>query len=257
VENRNNHILRLSISAFIAIILHSAIALTFTVFNLLKDTSIRKTVPVLLLSADRKTSIESQRKLSAAENSQAAKDYLTSLSKSNHRIQNSPTKNNEPSKQTQTRRPNLPNIGASKFSQNSSAKQTIFGLQDIFSKQKERKKQSTKKQVSTKSAALLSDYELQLLTKLAKDELYDPFHDVMNSYSRGEVEYIITLNLFTNGAIKSAHLKSSSGIDAIDKLAVQTAYRASPYPTPPKKDIEKNFKYDIPIIYQTNKLEKP
>ncbi|KZZ30534.1 hypothetical protein A3755_13810 [Oleiphilus sp. HI0085] len=133
----------------------------------------------------------------------------------------------------------------------------IHGLQNIFSRDKQSLKPSQTKQVSSKELEQLSDYEILLLSALRKDSLYDPFHAVMNTHKRKEVAYTITLRLFPNGAIKNALIKEPSGIMKIDELALQAAYRASPFPTPPHEDIQKGYKYDIPfIIYQNKNISK-
>lgn len=106
------------------------------------------------------------------------------------------------------------------------------------------------RQVSTKSLNELSDYEIQLLQRLARNELYDSFHRVMDRFNQDTVGYTISLILFPNGAIKNAQIKESSSIPEIDQLAIKSAYQASPFPKPPGKDINFDFKYDIPIIYK-------
>lgn len=112
----------------------------------------------------------------------------------------------------------------------------------------------TTNQLATKSAPELSDYEKALLTKLSQETLYDEFHPLMLYNTKTQVDYILSLRLFNNGAIRSATLVKSSGIAEIDRLAIQTAYQASPYPAPPAKDAAIEFRYQIPIIYDRLKL---
>lgn len=104
-------------------------------------------------------------------------------------------------------------------------------------------------QISTKSVAELSDYEKALLTQLSQESLYDEFHPVMLYNTKTQVDYILSLRLFKNGAIRSATLAKSSGIAEIDQLAIQSAYQASPFPAPPTKDAAIEYRYQIPIIY--------
>lgn len=104
-------------------------------------------------------------------------------------------------------------------------------------------------QISTKSVAELSDYEKALLTQLSQESLYDEFHPVMLYNTKTQVDYILSLRLFKNGAIRSATLVKSSGIAEIDQLAIQSAYQASPFPAPPAKDSAIEYRYQIPIIY--------
>jgi periplasmic protein TonB len=109
-------------------------------------------------------------------------------------------------------------------------------------------------QISTKSVAELSDYERALLTQLSQEALYDEFHPIMLYNTKTQVDYVLSLRLFKNGAIRSATLAKSSGIEEIDRLAIQTAYQASPYPAPPAKDAAIDYRYQIPIIYDRLKL---
>ena len=113
---------------------------------------------------------------------------------------------------------------------------------------------ATTEQISTKSVAELSAYELALLTQLSQEVLYDEFHPIMLYNTKTQVDYILSLRLFKNGAIRSAALAKSSGIEEIDRLAIQTAYQASPFPAPPAKDAAIDYRYQIPIIYDRLKL---
>jgi TonB family protein len=112
-------------------------------------------------------------------------------------------------------------------------------------------------QISTKSVAELSAYEQSLLTQLSKESLYDDFHPIMHHNTKMQVDYILSLRLFNNGAIRSAALIKSSGIEEIDQLAIQTAYEASPFPSPPAKDAAIEYRYQIPIIYdRSNQIKR-
>jgi len=253
---KNNHIIRFCIAIFCAIIFHSSLAAILFFLDLPSLIQKEKTIPFLLVSADRKPSIANQKQLSEAENAQAAQDYLTTLNQSSFQERRLSSKNNDTSGDTQGKQqlnkktpPELPSITLPARSQHSNTDKTFQGLQNIFNKKKI-KAHSIKKQISTKSIELLSDYELKLLNRLAKDELYDPFHRVMKEKNRRSISYTLTLTLFSHGAIKNAQIKLASGIPEIDILAIKTAYIASPYPTPPKEDREQGYKYNIPIIYQ-------
>ena len=129
----------------------------------------------------------------------------------------------------------------------------LKSYENIFSKQKNKEKlQNELRQISTNSLEELTEYEILLLQKLAQNELYDDFHPVMEKNKQTDIRYTITLQLFSNGAIKNAKISNSSKIKEIDRLAIKTAFSASPYPKPPKEDINKGFKYNIPIIYKKN-----
>jgi len=263
VESNNNHVTRLCIAIFSAIILHSAVATLLVLLDIPIIAEKEKTIPITLISANRHSSTSQTQNLSKSDNTQAAQAYLATLNESLFKKETTfdqksdsgkeQTPNNKPQHNTHT--PDFPTIGTITRSQSSASKQTLQGLQNIFAN-KYLKSQNTRQQISTKAIEQLSDYELELLNKLARDELYDPFHQVMKAKNKDRVDYVITLILFSNGAIKSAHIKSKSGIEEIDKLAKLTAFRASPFPAPPKKDHNNGYKYDIPIIYQPFKEDQ-
>jgi len=263
VEGNNNHVIRFCIAIFGAILLHSAFAILINIFAFPSFDQESKTIPILLISADHKSSIASKQNLSKAQNAQAAREYLASISQSTfqrktntkHDTTNQQTIQNTQTTNTSTQAPNFPSIGTPAKTQNTNAQHTLQGLQNIFSMQTN-KQSSSRKQISTKAIEKLSSYEVTLLNRLAQDDLYDPYHDIMEANNKRQINYIISLILFPNGAIKSAHLKSPSGIKEIDNLAKSIAYRASPYPRPPKEDFQKGYRYDIPIIYQRFKDKK-
>ena len=109
---------------------------------------------------------------------------------------------------------------------------------------------SATKQLSTRSAAQLDEYEQLLLEKLSRAGLYDRYPGIMEANNIDRLDFEITLILFPSGAIKSAAVNPPTEIEEINRLAESTAYGASPYPAPPKKDYEKGFKYTIPISYR-------
>jgi len=230
-------------------------------FDLNPLTEKEKTIPFLLISTDRKSNISNQTFMSKAENSQAAKDYLASLnesefkvarqSKKNNIFKKSDTKSNKESQSTDA--PKIPSISRSTQANSASSSNYFQGLKDIFSNRKDSPIKSYRHQISTKSVEQLSPYKILLLEQLAKDALYDDFHSVMKINKKSSINIIVTLALLPNGAIKHAKVKRSSGINKIDLLAKQAAYRASPFPAPPKGDYINEFKYDIPISYQTAK----
>ena len=151
--------------------------------------------------------------------------------------------------------PDTPKLNTPVVPRNNNPASAFEGLQNIFSRNKNiETSQNAIQQFSTKSLNDLSDYEIQLLQRLARNELYDGFHRVMEHFNQDKVGYTISLILFPNGAIKNAQIKESSSIPEIDQLAIKSAFQASPYPKPPSADIAIDFKYDIPIIYQKRNL---
>jgi outer membrane biosynthesis protein TonB len=262
VNTESNQSLRLSLAAFAAILIHTILALLIYWLDISFLETKEKTIPFKLVSADRSSQFSSS-SLSAEENSRAAQEYLATLNQSQFKS-DTQTKRDSSSKGSLSPNQNAVKKLSDKHTRldspafrGSNPSTAIHGLQNIFSRDKQSLKPSQTKQVSSKELEQLSDYEILLLSALRKDSLYDPFHAVMNTHKRKEVAYTITLRLFPNGAIKNALIKEPSGIMKIDELALQAAYRASPFPTPPHEDIQKGYKYDIPfIIYQNKNISK-
>jgi len=263
VTNNQDQLTSLSVAIFGAILIHVFAALAAIYFDLDLITQKEKTIPFRLLSQDRHATQSQQQEMSQAENRQAANDYLSTLNQSSFEIHDSSvfqddtgrkdTAENQSKQNTDSPQVKSPTSNNAKKS--SSSSQFFQGLKNIFSSEKQNKALSENQQISTKSAEQLSNYEITLLKKLQKDVLYDQFHAVMKANKKDRLEYVLTLTLLSNGAIKNAQVKQSSGIQEIDKLAKQAAYRASPFPAPPKSDATIDFRYDIPIMYQPFKDE--
>lgn len=254
-----NITLRLSLAVFIAILIHTVIAIALywlspTLFEIQE-----KTIPFQLISSSKSSLSSNASKLSSEENARAAQEYLATLNQS-HFTQSSKrdtskkaNHNQDIQKQTQENTPakNQQRQSEQLFKSSNPSK-AISGLQDIFSQRSLATQSSSAKQLSTKDIEQLNEYEILLLNTLNKGALYDAFHEVMQENKREEVTYTITLYLFPNGAIKNASIQQASGIKEIDELAIQAAYQASPYPTPPRDDIQKGYKYHIPMIVKNN-----
>lgn len=247
-------------SVLVAAALHVIIA--FVVFFLnppFLDTK-DKTIPVLLLSADSKASQSA--KSSSAANAAAAREYLATLGQSDfitpdkaEKTQQHTTSSNQTDSSNISEIPSsFPSISTASPSRSQATRAQIArqGLHDIFEQQQE-KQNNEIKQLSTRSTKQLDEYEQLLIKQLVKAEFYDQYHGIMAKYGKAEVSFEVVLTLFQNGAIKSAGIGKSSNINEIDQLAIKTAYKASPYPAPPKKDIERGFKYTIPISYHKQK----
>lgn len=258
MENKDKYILKIYISLFGSIIIHSiTLLLLFAAFPSFEPE--RKTIPFQLMSNDRKGHLSNSSQLSKSENSLAAQEFLRTLNESsfeqlikdNTRTSNENRETISPFKQDYN---DNPIFTQPTFHKKSSSENAFQGLQNIFSKKTFIQNTADNiKQISTESLEKLTQYEVQLLQQLAKNKLYDEFHPVMEKNKQTNIEYIITLHLLPNGAIKSANIKKSSNIAEIDQLAIKAAYLASPFSKPPNEDISRNYKYDIPIIYKKTK----
>lgn len=58
----------------------------------------------------------------------------------------------------------------------------------------------------------------------------------------------IELKLLSNGAVRRVQLKESSGSDFVDRIAVQSALAASPYPPPPEEARTNGFRFKLYLI---------
>lgn len=58
----------------------------------------------------------------------------------------------------------------------------------------------------------------------------------------------IELKLLANGAVRRVQLKESSGSEFVDRIAVQSALAASPYPPPPEKERANGFRFRLHLI---------
>lgn len=194
--------------------------------------------------------------MSQSENALAAQEFLRTLNESTFEklirdnTQKSTKKSPSNSETKQSFQDENPFIEQPIFKQNNNASNALQGIQNIFSrKTNQHATQNRTQQISTQSLEELNEYEIKLLQKLAKDGKYDAFYPVMKKNKQDKISFTITLQLFPNGAIKNAQIRNSSNIEEIDKLAISLAFYASPYPKPPKEDINIGFKYNIPIIY--------
>lgn len=256
MESSENHSTKLFISLFGSVIAHSLL-LIFIFLNFPSFEKTNKTIPFKLIQHDRAGSLTNTNSLNITENTLAAQEFLRTLNESTFEqmILKNTQKNSQfnerksalkPDHETETDifKPRTPS-----FNQNRSS--AIEGLHNIFTQQTKSESQSNEvQQISTQSLNTLTDYEILLLQKLAQKRLYDDFHKVMEKYKQDTINYTLVISLFANGAIKSAQIKTSSSIDEIDQLAIKAAYQASPYTKPPKEDIQRNFRYEIPIIYE-------
>jgi protein TonB len=58
----------------------------------------------------------------------------------------------------------------------------------------------------------------------------------------------IELRLLSNGAVRRVRLTESSGSDVVDRIAVQSALAASPYPPPPEKERANGFRFQLDLV---------
>jgi TonB family protein len=254
VDFPNNNDTRLYISLFGSVIFHSLLLL-FIFLSFPKIEKSHKTIPLQLIQNERQGSPTSPDQMSRSENALAAQEFLRTLNeatfeqliqKNTHTSKakepsHSPFRPEAPQESSDMTLPRLPKNNQSNL---------FEGLQNIFSRNSDSSTQNEIRQISTKSLDELSDYEVLLLQRLARNELYDDFHKIMIHHNQDQVDYTVSLFLFPNGAIKNARIKESSNIADIDRLAIQAAFQASPYPKPPQEDINTGLRYDIPIIYK-------
>jgi len=255
VGDNSNKELSLIIAIILATAIHLLVVSGMILLGISPITIKEKTIPFVLVSADNKANASKSKPLTKSENSLAAQEYLATLNSSTFLTQKNTKYEKKHVRPTQEQqKPNKTPMPPS-FSEPAKHSENRFlqGLRNIFSSTMNQKAAANNKQISTQSTEELSQYEILLLNQLVKDILYDQFHAVMKSNKKDSINYILTLTLLANGAIKNANIKVSSGISKIDHLAKQAAYRASPFPTPPKEDFKRGFKYDIPIIYQPTK----
>lgn len=255
MEHIDKYILKFYIALFGSVILHSFLfLLLFIVFpNFIPE---KKTIPFQLISNERLGNHSNSSQLSKSENALAAQEFLRTLNESTFEqlirtnTKKSNTNSEKPSPFKPTPQSDTASLNQGQFLQNKNNPNVFEGLQNIFSRKPiQQEKSSSTQQLTTKALEELSEYEIQLLQRMAKNELYDKFHPVMKKHEQDRINYVITLHLFPNGAIKSAKIKNSSNIDEIDNLAINAAYLASPFPKPPSEDIKKSFLYEIPIVY--------
>ena len=245
--NTDNQTLRLSLAAFAAIVIHTFIIILIHWFEIPLIEIREKTIPFKLISPSSNAATTQTSSLSPADNARAAQEYLRTLNQS--QFKQATERDNKTAPFSNRVKPS-PLAQKNQAQQRTAQSNAINDLQGIFSRETPNVKTTSVKQISNKELEQLSDYEVLLLKALAKESLYDRFHEVMNANKRKEVRYSITLNLFPNGAIKNASIREPSGLAAIDELAIQAAYLASPFPMPPRDDIQRGYKYHIPIIYK-------
>ncbi len=103
-------------------------------------------------------------------------------------------------------------------------------------------------QISTNNENPLDSYELQLLKKVVESQFGNRLYPFRSMTERRQLT--IEIRLLNNGQVLKATIIHSSGDARLDAAAVTGALNASPYPEPPAKDAEKDFRYLVPIIYE-------
>jgi TonB family protein len=197
------------------------------------------TIPVVMLTESTRGSIASERSVQSAPDNE---EILTTISESEVLANTAKqrTNNNQTSKATKQQ----------KLYQQQRQQKAGRNLKELFSNQRVTETQAEVKQLSTKNTQELSEYQQTLIRHMVRAELYDQFHQYLINKEEQRIDYEIELRLMNNGAIRSARIVSSSGFTKLDELAITTAYNASPYPRPPRKDATKGYRYTIPVGYQ-------
>lgn len=244
----NRHALVLALS--IALCTHIVLYALLNLWPAPTPDIINKSIPVkLIVSPDSKPSAETPD--SDAQKAQALNETIRSTGESDFKV-TSPEQSinslsiNSKSSQTNTER----NSPSHKHSERSRAQAS--SIRQIFSSTSEEKQPI--QAVQKEATLVMSDYEIKLLKHLLAGELYDQFHLYMRSQKETQVDFRIRIRLFENGAIKSANIIEKSKDLDIDRLAVNAAYNASPYPRPPVEDFEENYTYYISMSYNESGL---
>lgn len=256
----------LIVSSVIAISLHIMIITGLNALLRIEFPVITKTIPTVILTpriAQKASQSEASSSSTHAERNLVAtsseSEFVTAIPLENPAVpvQKESNLTPLPASSTSTRQsPNsTPIIAVPQTTEQKRNSPTQQQLRSLF-KQNPTNSTAPVEQISTKTVSELSDYEKTLLTQLSKDTLYDNFHPVMMHNTKTQVDYVLSLRLFKNGAIRSASLIKSSGIPEIDQLAIQTAYQASPFPRPPDEDAAMEYRYQIPIIYDRTGLSR-
>jgi len=240
--------LNFTIAFFLACALHALLAVLLLIAPPLIPEREDKSIPVLLVSSDR-ANIK-QQTTQQPKSVKQQEERVTTQGQS--RFTEAHQLSQEPSQQSQiqaTSTPTMPTLSSPLRTQSNRSNNSSSGLRNLFS-QERAQASSQITQLSNSDLPPLGDYELSLLQRLAANELYQDYPKVLANNKRERIDFSVEIILFANGAIKTAKIIESSNIDAVDQLAIQTAYNASPFDRPPEEDIEKGFRYLIPISYQ-------
>lgn len=237
----------LPIALILALFLHGVVFILIEKLGPKIPERTEKTVPTVHIAAER-AAVSSQQKQAntrAVEN----RNKITTIANAAVKHQKALPLSKPSSRQQNNQVPKLPEINqpiSKHLQRNSTAN---IGLQDLFG-QNTQLDNNEINQIQEKDLLSLSDYELSLLKQLSRGELYKEYHRVLAQHQRDRIDFSIEIVLFPNGAIKRAKIYASSKIPEIDKLAIRTAYNASPFEKPPEDDIETGFRYVIPVSYR-------
>jgi TonB family protein len=241
-----------------ALLLHILLLLALSYIPVINIEELPRTVPTVTIKTGSKASFASQQSQIESSNTAAANAYLATLEASSFKVQqaknykkntqdNNATHKPQPSPLKLAEKP--PTKNTQSQSQTSRAQKANQGMMNIF---KQKKITGKTTQISTIEHKELSDYEISLISILSRAVLYDEFHRFMKAKNGNEINFEVTLILHPSGAIKNAIISRSSGILEIDKLAKQVAFKVSPYPIPPTKDMQNGFRYTIPLTQKAS-----
>lgn len=240
--------IRLVICALLAVVLH-IFAYTLGYLAWPTPTPTQRTLPTVLLMAS--TQSHAAKNASAAApntNNQETNNAEQALVKPKELL----STNSESRQKAQTKQTKASSSKAQESaekSQNSRQSRAQKGLKSLFANTSQSDANSQIKQISTRKTPPLSDYQKALIQHMVRADLYDRFHDFLANRAETKAAYQIEFRLMENGAIQSARITKSTGISALDELAVTTAYNASPYPPPPRSDSARGYRYTIPVEY--------
>ncbi|PIE43671.1 MAG: hypothetical protein CSA50_03420 [Gammaproteobacteria bacterium] len=104
------------------------------------------------------------------------------------------------------------------------------------------------KQISTRKKKSMTDYEIKLIQHMANAKNYQDTQFKLSQIKQ-ERNIELGIQLQSNGALESARVLSSSGLQALDAATLRSAYSASPFPKPPASHSKNNFTYELDIQY--------
>lgn len=244
----NRHALALALS--IALCTHIVLYALLNLWPAPTPDTINKSIPVkLIVSPDSKPSVESL--ASNAQKAQAVNETIRSTSENDFKVTSFEQSINSSSINSKSRQANA-ELNTPSHKQSERSRAQASSIRQIFSSTAE--EHQPIQAIQKEATQAMSDYEIRLLKHLLAGELYDQFHHYMRSQKETQVDFRIRIRLFENGAIKSANIIEKSKDLDIDRLAVNAAYNASPYPRPPIEDFEENYTYYISMSYNESGL---
>ena len=269
---------RILLAISVAILFHTLLGIAL--FQILPEIETKKTIPVQVVISSKPTSSAIQTQANNPSNKpeetakeilnkeklqNASKEFITTTSTSNTRTnsakentQGTDTKTtpNESSKSIKQENIFIPKIKTDLpdarrdiaiSSKSQAASKSFTEIAALF-RQREEMKASVTQLSSNPELPVLSEYETKLFEKLTNPEFHDRLYPIISKLRESKI-LTLELILFSNGSLKNALVKKSSGHKILDQAVRRIALDASPYPPPPKEDKSQGFKYRVSIRY--------